>query len=313
MRCRNCGLKAVINMPQHRLALCKAHYLEWLPAQTQRDISKFKMFDPSDHILVAVSGGKDSLALWDLLWSLGYQTDGLYIDLGIDSGTFYSRLSGEYAQTFADERGLKLITVNVARVYSETLPQMAARTLRGHEKPCSVCGLVKRHILNRVAVESGYDVLATAHNLDDEAAILLANTLDWSMEHLSRGQPVLPSSPGFTRKVKPFCRVYERESAAYSVMRGIAYMPEECPHSKGSKQLYYKTYFNEWEQKMPGSKLRFFNNYLKALNSGAFPTRQQSPEDLAAQRCPSCSQPTTSGTLCSFCALIKGRSLTIYN
>ena len=45
MRCRTCGSKAVINMPQHRLALCKAHYLEWLPAQTQRDISKYKMFD----------------------------------------------------------------------------------------------------------------------------------------------------------------------------------------------------------------------------------------------------------------------------
>ena len=154
-------------------------------------------------------------------------------------------------------------------------------------------------------MEGGYTALATAHNLDDEAAILLANTLDWSMEHLSRGQPVLLSGPGFTRKVKPFCRVYERESAAYSVLRGIAFMPDECPHSMGSKQLYFKTYLNEWEEKMPGAKLRFYNNYLKALDSGAFPARQQSPEDLAAQRCPSCGQPTTTGGLCSFCTLIN--------
>ena len=91
MRCRTCGSKAVINMPQHRLALCKAHYLEWLPAQTQRDIAKYKMFDKSDRILVAVSGGKDSLALWDLLWQLGYQTEGVYIDLGIDGDTAYSQ------------------------------------------------------------------------------------------------------------------------------------------------------------------------------------------------------------------------------
>ena len=305
MRCRTCGSKAVINMPQHRLALCKAHYLEWLPAQTQRDIAKFKMFEKSDRILVAVSGGKDSLALWDLLWQLGYQTEGVYINLGIDGGTSYSRRSGEFAQAFAGERGLKLITVDIGSEYHETLTQMAARTLRGRGKPCSVCGLVKRHILNRISVEGNYSVLATAHNLDDEAAILLANTLDWSMEHLSRGQPVLQTAPGFARKVKPFCRVYERESAAYSVLRSIAYMPDECPHAAGSKQLYFKTYLNEWEEKMPGAKLRFYNNYLKALDGGAFPARQQASEDLAFQRCPSCGQPTTTGGLCSFCILIN--------
>ena len=304
MRCRTCGSKAVINMPQHRLALCKAHYLEWLPAQTLRAISKFGMFAKSDKVLIAVSGGKDSLALWDMLSQLGYKTDGLYIDLGIDDGTAYSRRSGDYAQTFADQRGLKLITVNVCKEYSETLPQMTKRTLRGRDKPCSLCGLVKRHILNRISVEGSYDTLATAHNLDDEAAILLANTLDWSLEHLSRGQPVLPAGPGFTRKVKPFCRVYERESAAYSVLRGIAFMLDECPHSTGSKQLYFKTYLNEWEESIPGAKLRFYNNYLKALESGAFPMRQEAPKDLATQRCPSCGQPTTSGRLCSFCTLV---------
>ncbi len=305
MRCRTCGSKAVINMPQHRLALCKAHYLQWLPAQTLRAISKFGMFTKTDRILVAVSGGKDSLALWDILFNLGYQADGLYINLGIDSGSAYSLKSEQYAQIFADQRALKLITVDVCAEYAETVPQMAKRSLRGHDKPCSVCGLVKRHILNRISVEGGYDALATAHNLDDEAAILLANTLDWSMEHLSRGQPVLPAGPGFTRKVKPFCRVYERESAAYSVLRGIAFMPDECPHSTGSKQLYFKTYLNEWEEKMPGTKLRFYNNYLKALESGAFPAGQETPEVLASQRCPSCGQPTTSGGLCAFCALIR--------
>ena len=86
MRCRKCGQKAVINMRQHRLALCKEHYLEWLPEQAQRFIKKYHMFTPDNRLLVAVSGGKDSLALWDVLWRLGYQADGLYINLGIDGG-----------------------------------------------------------------------------------------------------------------------------------------------------------------------------------------------------------------------------------
>jgi len=305
MRCRTCGSKAVINMPQHHLALCKEHYLEWLPAQTQRDIVKFKMFERSDRILVAVSGGKDSLALWDLLWQLGYQTEGLYINLGIDSGIAYSQRSGEFAQAFASDRGLKLITIDLVSNYRETLPQMAARTQRGRGKPCSVCGLVKRHIINHVSVQGNYSVLATGHNLDDEAAILLANTLDWSLEHLSRSQPVLQAAPGFARKVKPFCRIYERESAAYSILRGITFMPDECPYAFGSKQLYFKTHLNDWEGKMPGVKLRFYTNYLEALDAGAFPARQESIAKLGTQRCPSCGQPTTTGGQCAFCLLVN--------
>ena len=93
MRCRKCEAKAVINMRQHRLALCKSHFLDWVPAQTQRFIEKYHMFGEGDRILVAVSGGKDSLALWDILQRLGYQADGLYIGLGIDGGIAYSRES----------------------------------------------------------------------------------------------------------------------------------------------------------------------------------------------------------------------------
>ena len=304
MRCRTCGKKAAINMRHHRLSLCSEHFLEWLPAQTNRFIQKHVMFDKTDRVLIAVSGGKDSLALWDILWRLGYQTEGLYIDLGIDESITYSSRSQEFAQSFADERGLKLHIASLNSEYHETLPEMAMRTKRGRDNPCSLCGLVKRHILNNTAVNGGFDTLVTAHNLDDEAAILLANTLEWSLEHLSRGQPVLPSRPGFKRKVKPFARTCEFESAAYSFLRGIKWMPDECPFSKDSKQLYYKAYLNEWEASMPGTKLRFYNTYLKALESGAFPVGQEEVQALEAQRCPNCGQPTITGGLCAFCRLI---------
>ncbi|MHB1449397.1 MAG: tRNA(Ile)-lysidine synthetase, partial [Bellilinea sp.] len=73
MICNTCGQKAVIRMRQHRLALCKDHYLAWIIDQTQRFIEKYDMFNRREQVLVAVSGGKDSLALWDVLWRLGYQ------------------------------------------------------------------------------------------------------------------------------------------------------------------------------------------------------------------------------------------------
>src|SRR6185436_17816360 len=203
MKCRKCGEKASVNMRQHKLALCKAHYLEWVPEQTERFIKKYDMFTHDEKILVAVSGGKDSLALWDILVRLGYQADGLYIGLGIDGGIGYSSEAHRLSQEFADQRNLKLHVLDVEQQYGQPIPVMAQISHRGHGKPCAVCGLAKRHVMNRIARDLGYDVLATGHNLDDEAAVLFGNALTWSGDYLLRQGPVLPASDGLARKVKP--------------------------------------------------------------------------------------------------------------
>lgn len=305
MRCRKCGEKAVINMRQHRLSLCKQHYLIWLPDQVERFIKKYQMFTKHERVLVAVSGGKDSLALWDILWKLGYQTEGVYINLGINGDISYSDRSMEFAQAFANQRRLLLQIIDIKDRYLETVPEISMRTKRGREKPCSLCGLIKRYVLNQYAVNNEFGVLVTAHNLDDEAAILLANTLDWSLDHLARGEPVLPKKPGFSRKVKPFCRIYEREAAAYTILSEIEYVRDECPFSTGSKQLFYKKHLNEWEDKHPGTKLRFYLKHLTALEKGAFPVRQDLADILVHQLCPNCGQPTITKGLCAFCRLFE--------
>ena len=305
MRCRKCGEKAVINMRQHRLSLCSQHYLEWLPNQVQRFIEKYCMFNLNDRVLVAVSGGKDSLALCDIIHRLKYQTECVHIYLGIDEGIAYSDVSRQTAEQFANDNNLTLKVVNLDSDFGETIPEINRRTHRGRMKPCSVCGLVKRHILNDFAQQGDFDVIVTGHNLDDEAAILFANTLNWSLELLARGYPVLPAKPGFTKKAKPFSRIYERESAAYAVLREISYVNYECPFSIDSKQLHYKTILNEWEDEHPGMKLRFYLHYLQALDKGAFPWEQDKDEEIASQLCPRCGQPTTTGGPCAFCHLFE--------
>ena len=263
-------------MRQHKLALCKEHYLEWIPEQTARFIKKYGMFTPNEKILVAVSGGKDSLSLWDILVRLGYQADGLYLGLGIDTSTElstgaginYSHESQRLTEKFASENNLKLHVVDIEKEYGSSIPVLAEISHRGYGKPCAVCGLAKRHEMNRIARDFGYDVLATGHNLDDEAAVLFGNTLNWSGEYLLRQGPVLPGSDGLARKVKPLCRFYEREMTAYAIMRGIEYIYDECPFADGSQSIFYKETLNQLETTRPGAKLIFYLNFLEARKSG---------------------------------------------
>jgi uncharacterized protein (TIGR00269 family) len=304
MKCRKCGQKAAINMRQHKLALCKEHYPPWIVEQTQRFIEKYRMFTRDQRVLVAVSGGKDSLSLWDILWQLGYQADGLYIGLGIDEGTGYSGESRRLAEKFALNRNLYLHVIDVAETYGETIPQMAGRTGRGRERPCAVCGLTKRHVMNRVARDEGYDVLVTGHNLDDEAAVLFANTLNWVPDLLRRQRPVLEARQGMARKAKPLFRFYEREMAAYALVRGIEYIYDECPHAAGSTTIYYKELLNKLEADRPGAKLSFYLSFLQARENGLFADLPEGNGHKALNTCPTCGQPTTSSAECAFCRLV---------
>ncbi len=303
MRCRKCGETAVINMRQHKLALCKEHYLEWFPGQTERFIRKYRMLRRDERVLVAVSGGKDSLALWDVLLRLGYQADAVYLGLGIDGGIGYSDESYARVKAFAAQRsGTKLHVLNIKATYGESIPEVARRTRRGKGKPCSVCGLIKRHEINRIAYEFGYPVLATGHNLDDEAAVLLQNALNWNVGYLVRQHPVLPASDGFARKIKPFCRFYERETAAYALLRGIDYIYEECPYSIGASTIYYKELLDSLEEKRPGAKLHFYLSFLRAKEKDGLLANWQE-EKARLNACGQCGQPTSAPGRCAFCRL----------
>jgi uncharacterized protein (TIGR00269 family) len=288
-------------MRRHKLALCAVHYVEWLPQQVERTISKYSMFTRDDKVLVAVSGGKDSLALWDMLLGLGYHAEGLYIGLGIDDGFGYSDLSLKKVKGFARTRpGAVLHVIDIAETYGESIPQVAARKQRGRGKPCAVCGLIKRYVMNRVASQGGFDALATGHNLDDEVAVLFGNTLYWQTDYLVRQAPVLEERDSLARKVKPLCRLYEREVVAYAIIKGIDYIYEECPHAVGSTTNRYKKLLNQLDFDSPGAKLQFYLTFLKAKEQGFF---QQTTEQVPLHPCEKCGQPTTAPEVCTFCRL----------
>ncbi|MFM7060006.1 MAG: ATP-binding protein [Actinomycetes bacterium] len=294
MKCRRCKAPAVIDVRRHNAAFCSDCFLHHCREQVRRAIHEFSMFGPEDRILVAVSGGKDSLALWHLLGALGYSADGLYIGLGIGG---YSEESEVRTQAFATEHGLALQVISLPEDHGYDVETAAQRTRRS---PCGACGLSKRHLFNRAALDGGYDVVATGHNLDDEAAVLLGNVLHWEPGYLGRQYPVLPATAGFARKVKPLVRLGEREMAAYCVLVGIEYQVDECPMAEGNRHLGYKEVLNDLEARSPGAKAAFLSSFFSRGHE--FFRDAAGEEQGALSACSECGSPTT-GDRCAFCAL----------
>jgi uncharacterized protein (TIGR00269 family) len=296
VKCRVCRGPAVISLPRHNANFCADHFAAHCKEQVQRAIDHFQMIRPGDRVLVAVSGGKDSLALWDLLVQLGYRAEGLYLGLGIGE---YSEGSGSYVERFAADRDLTLHIHDLREEHGFDVPTAARATRR---VPCSACGLSKRHLFDKVALDGGFDAVATGHNLDDEAAVLFGNTLRWNVSYLGRQLPVLPARPGFPRKVKPLVRLAERETAAYCVVRGIDYQVEECPMAAGNRHLGYKDALNRIEATSPGTKAAFYFEFLdKAAHLFTEGVREEQ-EQLGT--CLVCGGPST-GEICAFCRLAE--------
>jgi len=285
-----------VEVRRHNASFCRECFLGHCREQVRKAIDGMDMIARADRVLVAVSGGKDSLALWDILLGMDFAVDGLYLGLGIGE---YSSRSGEYARAFAAARGAHLIEVDLPGDVGFGIPEGSKL---GGRAPCSVCGLSKRHLFNQVAVDGQYDVVATGHNLDDEAAVLFGNVLRWSTDYLGRQLPVLPAGPGFVRKVKPLVRLSERETAAYCVLSGIDYIVEECPMAAGNKHLGYKAALNAVEEQSPGTKHAFYFGFLEKVSPLFHP--EVASEQAALTPCRSCSAPTP-GEVCAFCRLTE--------
>ncbi|MCA1831575.1 MAG: tRNA(Ile)-lysidine synthetase [Actinomycetota bacterium] len=290
-KCKRCGAVAKVEVARANAAFCADCFVRFVHGQVMKAVDEHRMFTKADRLLVCVSGGKDSLALWDILIDLGYDTTGYHIALW--TGEEYALESREKSEKFAARRGAELVITDLRDDEGFTIETIAKE---GRRTPCSVCGLTKRYLSNLAAVRGDYDVLVTGHNLDDEAATLLGNALHWQTEYLARQTPVLPQThEKLKKKVKPLYRLGEREMAAYSILKGIDYIVEECPLVGGNTALRYKDALNSLERISPGTKQQFLFGFLDKAADAFAPA-----VSIALRACTRCGMPTP-GDVCAYC------------
>ena len=270
--------------------------MDFFTKQVEKGIRRQNLFSFEDNILVAVSGGKDSLALIYELDRLGYTVTGLHIDLGIPNSSSAARAVTE---RFCAEHGLSLIVKSMEEE-GLAIPLVKARLKR---PVCSVCGKIKRHFFNKIALEQNFTVLATGHNLDDEIARLFSNTLRWDASYLADQGPLLEAregDAGFARKVKPLWRLSEFETANYAFLRGIEYHHARCPYSKGASFTFHKQIWMDIEDHMPGRKMDFYQGFLERGRPAFAEAAREQEENL--RPCDRCGFPTSTD-VCGVCRI----------
>lgn len=294
MKCKICKAQAVVALRSHNAAFCADCYKAFFTRQVAKGIEGQKLFTHDERILVALSGGKDSLALMLELSRQGYDVTGLHIDLGIPGSSAAARA---VVERFCARHDLPLMITDLTK---EGLPIPLVKE-RLNRPVCSACGKIKRHFFNKAALDGGFDALATGHNLDDEVARLFSNTLRWDTAYLSDQGPRLDGEDGFARKVKPLWRLTEFETANYAFLMGIEHHVASCPYSPGASFSVLKGLLQRLEAAMPGRKLDFYQGFLQR-GRPAFARQEQEGGDVLAP-CTACGYPTSSGDTCGVCRI----------
>ncbi len=298
MKCTRCKEPAIVALPSHNAAFCEPCFLEFFSRQVEKGIKagpmhKGPLFTHSDKILVALSGGKDSLALMLELSLQGYNVTGLHIDLAIGESSVKAR---GVCERFCNKHGLELIVKEMANE-GVPIPKVKARLKR---PICSACGKIKRYYFNKTARELGFTALATGHNLDDEVARLFSNTLRWDKGYLSDQGPLLEDTEGFGRKVKPLWRLGEFETANYAFLKGIENHHAPCPYSSGASFTKLKNIWVDLEEAMPGRKLDFYQGFLERGRPVFEADEKEFGQTL--EPCTECGYPTSAG-VCGVCRI----------
>ncbi len=293
MKCTRCKAPAVVALPSHNAAFCPECFLDFFSKQVDKGIREHGLMTRQDKVLVALSGGKDSLALMLELGRQGYDVTGLHVDLGIPES---SPIARGVVERFCEKYEFPLIVRDMVKE-GLPIPEVKAKLRR---PICSACGKIKRYFFNQTAREGGFNVLATGHNLDDEVARLTSNTLRWDSAYLSDQGPMLEDSDGFAKKVKPFWRVTEFETANYAFLMGIENHYAPCPYSSGASFSTLKSLWLELEDKMPGRKMDFYHGFLER-GKPAFQQAEKADSDILSP-CVRCGYPT-SAEVCGVCRI----------
>lgn len=311
--CTKCGNPHVIIQRKHSgQSLCRECFIKSIDEKVLKFVRKYKLINKGDKVLMALSGGKDSVVALHILNSLQERN---IIDLTavtIDEGIAGYREEGvKIARENARQLGLEHRTVTFKEYFGRTLDDMMNTELNegstNDDKKteprhaCTYCGVFRRWILNRVAQEEKATKIVTGHNLDDETQSILMNYLEGNLNNLIRIGPKSESkNEKFTVKIKPLREIPEKEVGLYAVATDLSVHLAGCPYAGDSFRGEVGRFIKELTENHPTimySTLRGFDRIKPAI-------KQELTTEGSTGTCRRCGEPSA-GEFCKACTFLS--------
>ncbi len=194
---------------------------------------------------------------------------------------------------------MEYIICDLKKDYGFSLDDVIKYSRRVGRPICSICGVIKRYVMNKIALDLGVDAIATGHNLDDLAQFIFSALFGGRADELRKLTLYTPSESGFVARIKPLGMLSGYEITLYADIEGIEYVKVTCPYAPTSGfRVAIARVLDELEKEHPGFKRYFVSNIIRNI----IPRITPSTEEM--KRCKYCGMPTSTD-VCAFCRLRK--------
>jgi tRNA 2-thiocytidine biosynthesis protein TtcA len=182
-----------------------------------RAIADFRLIEPGDRIAVAVSGGKDSYTLLELLAALARRAPVRFDLVAVHLDQGHPGYDGEPLRRFLEQSGVehRILREDTYAIVTEKIPE--GKTY------CSLCSRLRRGILYRVATDLRCNKIALGHHRDDALETLLLNL--FFSGKLAAMPARLHSDDGSQIVIRPLIYCAEQTIAAYAAARAFPILP----------------------------------------------------------------------------------------
>jgi len=260
------------------------------------------MLKDNDRIAVGISGGKDSAVLLHILHRIesAYPSSEI-IPVTIDEGIQgYRDEALESARELSKSLDLSLEVLSFDELLGYSLDEIVKSRPENGLGACSYCGVFRRRALNAAAEKLEANVIATGHNLDDEAQTVFMNIMRGDSARIARTNvPRELSVEGLVPRIKPLTEISERDVVTYAHHLKLPYHDVPCPYAEEAYRNDVRSFLNEMEYRRPGT-------LLATLRSAESMTKayRQTATKWEFTHCEKCNAPSPS-KLCKACEMLE--------
>ncbi|MEO2154468.1 MAG: ATP-binding protein [Nanoarchaeota archaeon] len=259
-------------------------------------IKKYKLINKDDRVLLALSGGKDSsvlaFVLNDLKEKIGFELHLLHIDVGIEKNKYLTERVKKIAEKLKLPLHIVKAPISIDKVFEKSQKENKKANL------CRICGIERRYYYIKFALENNFNVIATGHNLNDEAETFLMNILqnNWTA---AISNYIKKEKQGFPRKIKPLYFVSNEETEKAARELDIIEKKEECPYSRKAFRYLVRGFLNNLKEKDPAILNKIINFQLKFYETI---NKDNINKEKELKKCKICGFPSQK-EICKMCEL----------